>query len=254
MTTTPDAEPLEGELVPVDDDRKPASFNLFGSDDPDVVVAEAAKVARSLEQVIRQEGLFVTIRGKDHVKVEGWTLLGAMLGVFPVTVWTRKLDDGWEARVEARTLDGRLVGAAESMCSRSESRWRSADEYAIRSMAATRATSKALRQTLGFIMHLAHFAETPAEEMYGVDEPRAESKPHDKIPAEAQPTKEQKVELKRLLTDLHEAEPGIDWAEKAREIAGVPSSDYVTATIASRVIDGLYAELARLCDEPEKAA
>ena len=39
------------------------------------------------------------------------------------------------------------------------------DDYALRSMAQTRATSKALRQPLGFVMSLAGFDPTPAEEM-----------------------------------------------------------------------------------------
>jgi len=72
---------------------------------------------------------------------------------------------GWEARVEARTRDGALVGAAESECLRAESKWADRDDYALRSMAQTRATSKALRQPLGFVVALAGYAVTPAEEM-----------------------------------------------------------------------------------------
>jgi hypothetical protein len=77
-----------------------------------------------------------------------------MLGVFPVCVWTRPLERdgqqfGWEARVEARTRSGELVGAAESQCTRDENTWAKRDDYALRSMAQTRATSKALRQPLG---------------------------------------------------------------------------------------------------------
>ena len=129
------------------------------------MIARAVKVADALERVIREKKLIAKIRQNEHVLVEGWTLLGSMLGVFPVLVWTRPLDDGWEARVEARTLDGRVVGAAESECLRSESKWAKAEDYAIRSMAATRATSKALRQPLGFVMTMAGFETTPAEEM-----------------------------------------------------------------------------------------
>jgi hypothetical protein len=88
-----------------------------------------------------------------------------MLGVFPVCVWTRQMEDGWEARVEARTRAGEIVGAAEAECLRSEKTWANRDDYALRSMAQTRATSKALRQPLGFVMQLAGFNPTPAEEM-----------------------------------------------------------------------------------------
>ncbi len=58
-----------------------------------------------------------------------------------------------------------LTGAADAICSRSESKWQKADDYAVLSMAQTRATSKALRLPLGFVMTLAGFDPTPAEEM-----------------------------------------------------------------------------------------
>lgn len=150
-------EVIDGELV--------GQTNLFGTDDPAVVVQKATATANALIQVVRDKQLIKRIGSSDHVLVEAWTLLGAMLGVFPVCVWTRKLEDGWEARVEARTLNGQTVGAAEAQCLRAESNWKSRDDYALRSMAQTRATSKAMRAPLGFIVQLAGFNPTPAEEM-----------------------------------------------------------------------------------------
>ena len=90
-----------------------------------------------------------------------------MLGVSPHIVWSRPLEhhDGWEARAEARTVDGRMVGSAEAMVTRDERNWRTSDEYALRSMAQTRAMSKALRGPLGFVITLAGVSATPAEEM-----------------------------------------------------------------------------------------
>lgn len=138
-------------------------------ENPAAFVAGYVKVANTLSGVVREKQLFKRIGTKDHVLVEGWTLLGSMLGVFPVTVWSRPIETndttGWEARVEARTRDGQIVGAAEAECLRSETTWRSRDDYALRSMAQTRATSKALRQPLGFVMTLAGFNATPAEEI-----------------------------------------------------------------------------------------
>lgn len=150
------------ELVP--------SGTLFGTDSPDEVVQRASAVAKTLEQVVRSQGLVVQIGKGEHVKVEGWTFLGSMLGVFPVVTWTRPVmvDDikvGWEARVEARTRAGEVVGAAEAECLQEESLWKGRDDYARKSMAQTRAVSKALRQPLGFVMKLAGFNPTPAEEM-----------------------------------------------------------------------------------------
>lgn len=157
-------ETLTTELVEI-----PASapITLFGTDDPVAVVDRASTIATALADVIKRRQLFKRIGQSDHVFVEGWTLLGSMLGVFAEVEWSRPLDDnnGWEARAVARTLAGRTVGAAESMCSKSEGKWRSSDDYAIRSMAQTRAVSKALRLPLGFIMELAGYSATPAEEL-----------------------------------------------------------------------------------------
>lgn len=158
-----------GEVVEEHETYLPAvreqSPTLFGTTNPAEVIERATEAAQPLAAVVRKQKLTTTISGREHVRVEGWTLLGSMLGVFPVTVWTRKMEDGWEARVEARTRDGSIVGAAEAECLRSESLWKSRDDYALRSMAQTRATSKALRQPLGFVMQLAGFEATPAEEM-----------------------------------------------------------------------------------------
>src|SRR3972149_11347474 len=142
-----------------------APVNLFRTEEPVEIIRRATETATALATVLRAQNLPVTIGNREHVRVEGWTLLGSMLGVFPVCEWTRKLEDGWEARVEARTLSGAVVGAAEAECLRSEAQWRSREDYALRSMAQTRATSKALRQPLGFVVSLAGFDPTPAEEM-----------------------------------------------------------------------------------------
>ncbi len=157
---------IEGEIV---EDLVPYQpqppVTLWGTTDPAAVIEAATAAAQPLAAKVREQKLMVKIGASEHVRVEGWCLLGAMLGVFPVTVWSRKLEDGWEARVEARTLAGAIVGAAEAECLRSESTWANRDDYALRSMAQTRATSKALRQPLGFVMQLAGFNPTPAEEM-----------------------------------------------------------------------------------------
>lgn len=151
--------------------REPqAAVTLFGTDNPAVVLERATGVADALAGVIEKQKLYATISGKKHITVEGWTLLGSMLGVFPEIEWTRKTTDAkgadaWEARCVARTLAGAVVGAREAMCSRSENRWKNADDYAVRSMAQTRATSAALAAPLRFIVVLAGFAGTPEAEM-----------------------------------------------------------------------------------------
>lgn len=175
-----EATETPGALVPVAEEavggRAASPVNLFGAEDPAAVVARSTETANALVDVIKQRKLYATIGGRKHILVEGYTLLGSMLGVFPVVVWTKPVFSdgantvtGWEARVEARTLAGAVVGAAEAECLRSEKTWARRDDYALRSMAQTRAVSKALRGPLGFIVHLAGFAATPAEEMPDID-------------------------------------------------------------------------------------
>lgn len=208
-TTTANGEVIEGtaqEIVPAGPTPTPPS-TLFRTDDPVEVIEQASRAADALKGVIMKQKLTQRIQGRDHVLVEGWTTLGSMLGVVPVLAWSRRVEPqteyvvtvkdrngrtstytvkgyDWEARVEARTLDGRIVGAAESLCSRAESTWAKRDDYALRSMAATRATSKALRGPLGFVITLAGFAATPAEEMPRESEaaPRPQQPPRPTLP------------------------------------------------------------------------
>ena len=122
-----------------------------------------ADVATALVDVIEKKKLYATINGRRHVTSAGWTTLGGMLGVVPIVAWSRPLPEGagWEARVEAHTLDGRIVGAAESMCTRDERSWRTRDEFALRGMAQTRAIGRALRGPLSQIVEMAGY-EPPA--------------------------------------------------------------------------------------------
>jgi hypothetical protein len=167
MTDAIDTTAVEvGTEVAVVEHHQPAG--LFRTEDPVEVVEKAVRVADALKAVIVSKQLFTMIQGKAHVGVEGWTLLGSMLGVTAVCTHTEKLDDvTWKATVEARDQHGRVVGQADALCSGREKRgpWKNADDYARCSMAQTRATSKALKGPLGFVLSLAGYATTPAEEM-----------------------------------------------------------------------------------------
>jgi hypothetical protein len=155
-----------------------APLALFGTSDPIQVIAAASSVATALAEVVNARKLYAIVNGKKFPTVEAWTLLGSMLGVFPITEWVHELRDdngnvrGFEARVVAKTFGGRTVGAGEARCIRGESKtWHAgAQEFALASMAQTRATSKALRGPLDFVFKLAGFQPTPAEEMTSVVE------------------------------------------------------------------------------------
>lgn len=155
------------------------------------VVRQATDVANVLAALIEEKKLYVLIGKSKHVELEGWTLLGTFLGVFPVETRTERIPEdirevclGYKARVEARAMNGNVVSAAEALCMREEDNWADSDEYALCSMAQTRAASKALRLPLSFVMSLAGYATTPAEEMDGVR--RRDGRPRGKLASDKQ--------------------------------------------------------------------
>ncbi len=175
MTTQDDVIDAEYKPLAVVDERS-APPALFGTTDPVEIIQSAVRVADALKAVIVSKKLITVIQGKDYPQVEAWLTLAAMLRLTTVCEWSRPVDGGWEARVFVRDASGATVGAAEAQCLVSEKSKRAWEGYAIRSMAQTRATSKALRSVLGFIMTLAGYQPTPAEEMPN-DAPAKTDKP-----------------------------------------------------------------------------
>lgn len=191
---TENKEVIEAEAIPqqqalVVRQEHHVATGLFGAVEPAEVINKAAQVASALKDVVVKQGLVSNIQGKQYPRCEAWTLLGTMLGVFPVLVWTKPKDGGWEARVEARTKDGAIVGAAEAECLKSEKNWKDRDDFAIRSMAQTRATAKCLRMPLGFIMTMAGYEPTPAEEMVSNQAPNHPAKPPSRTAKASEPPK-----------------------------------------------------------------
>ena len=119
-------------------------------------------------------------------------------------------------------------------------------KHALRSMAETRATSRAFRGPLEQIFVLAGFQPAAAEEMPADEPTRPVTKPEtppkekrSKIPPEQQPTHAQVVILNETFKRLRELAPDTDWPAVAREAADVPSWDDATATIAEQAIAAL---------------
>lgn len=165
MTTEHD----EMALVP----RETAAVVLWGTDDPRGMTRRMAQVADSMAEAVRERGMVNEISGREYVRAEGWSLVGAMVGVFPRPRSVEEIREdgflvGFRATIDLVTRDGGVVGGAVALCTRDEERWRDRDWNQIASMAQTRATAKAYRQTLGFIMPMAGYEATPAEEMDGV--------------------------------------------------------------------------------------
>ena len=142
---------------------------------PADVIPMATSVATPLAKLINEKNLFKNISGKKFVYVEGWTTMGAMLGVVPrhVPELSKRKDDGeYEETVELiRIIDGLVIGRAAAVCGgESDKVWKSRPEYARKSMAITRATGKAFRLSFSWIMTLAGYMPTPAEEMEDAEE------------------------------------------------------------------------------------
>jgi hypothetical protein len=208
-----EAEVVEtsAELVPL---QAPAPATLYGTRDPHVALERMGELADALMDVVRVKQLAVQIRGREHLTVEAWTTLGALVGVHAAIVWTKPNEsgDGIVARAEARTLAGALVGAAEGECSRAESRWNRSDPFAIRSMAQTRALSRALQAPLRHIAVLAGYEGTSAEEVPSETPSTADHA--------SSASKGQVDEIAALLRSLEQIDPERDWRGEARSVAG----------------------------------
>lgn len=148
------------------------------------------QLATELSKLIKEKGLSSNIQGKQFVNVEGWQFCGASLGLMPIITDTKDLSNEttikYMATCEVRNINtGNVVATGIALCSNSEKTKRYFDEYAILSMAQTRAIGKAYRNLLAWLMKAAGFEATPAEEMdFAVEEPKKPSKPVQEVVAE----------------------------------------------------------------------
>lgn len=130
---------------------------------------QMVKMANLLRNHIVKYNLSVQIVGKDYVMVEGWQFAGGMMGLFPRVVKVENISAGkWMAQVEIINKKKEVMGSGFAICSKEEMKKKSFDEYAILSMAQTRAIGKAYRNLIGWVMKLTGYETTPAEEMKGV--------------------------------------------------------------------------------------
>lgn len=131
---------------------------------------EAMKVAAELQRFVTEKKLTANIKGKNYPLVEAWQFAGSQLGLYPLLTETKDLSNGnelkYQATVEVRRINGeQLVSRGVAICSNKEASKKLFDEYAILSMAQTRAEGKAYRMLLSWLMKAAGFEATPAEEM-----------------------------------------------------------------------------------------
>lgn len=168
---------------------------------PDAVLSEASLVARSVDGLVRKrQDLVQMIAGRKHPRFE---LLQIVATMFQITARVRETRhvvfgdaEGWEAIGEAfHVPTGQVIASAEGMCTTDEPDWAVRPKYEWRngkrekvgvtlvssfqrrSMAQTRACSKAIRLALGWVLGLAGYEATAAEEMTGDEVPAQSRRP-----------------------------------------------------------------------------
>ena len=142
---------------------KVESYDISRSD-------ETMHLAVDLAKFIKENKLYQNIQGKEFVNVEGWQYAGSRLGIFPVVEHVINFSNEAEMKYEAKVTllnvrSGQTVGAGFAICSNKENGKKYYQEFAIASMAQTRAIGKAYRNILAWIIRAAGYEPTPAEEM-----------------------------------------------------------------------------------------
>lgn len=144
---------------------------------PSAMVAQISSMANILNDIIEKQKMYQSFNGKKYVTVDGWCTLGTMLGILPAEREVHEIENGWYAKVDLINKNsGVVVGSASAICTRDEKSWKDRPAYAVRSMAITRSTGKAYRLAFSFIMNMAGYQSTPAEEM-PIEDQTIEAKP-----------------------------------------------------------------------------
>lgn len=183
LKTTETKENSLNEIIEVKDNKHLPDYAILNPEIPmSVKVDVATKVADTLAPLVRSQGLVVKGLNKsnkeaEYVTVEGWEVLGTFLGIVPVTTIIKEVKNtqgrtvGYVARATLyqnpiiendEIVGGTVIARAEAQADKSGFQ---KDMFAIASMAQTRALGKAYRMGLSWIMKMAGFEGTPAEEM-----------------------------------------------------------------------------------------
>jgi hypothetical protein len=203
-------EVIEGEVVdvtdlqpdvlhhePIPENRavviaQPGQVIVTDANDPGAMVAQATKLANALKDIVERQSLYTVINGKKYPEVEAWATIGRLDNVVAREARPpeRQEDGSYEAYVDlVRLSDGMVVGSASAICGMpDDAPWNKRAEFNRRSMAVTRATSRAFRQQYAWIMALAGYQATPADEMPRQDAPSASGKAQGRSKAPASTT------------------------------------------------------------------
>ena len=197
--------------------RKPKveSYDIARSD-------ETLHLATDLANFIKENKLTTSVQGKDYVNVEGWQYAGSRLGIVPIVEHVVNMSNEQELKYQAKVTlfdlrSQQTVGAGFAVCSNKESGKKFYQEFAIMSMAQTRAIGKAYRNCLAWIIRAAGYEPTPAEEMdYGNNTP--EAKAPEPVYAAPQPAPAVVAEAPAAMKAVPaEAAPAVSYASATRK-------------------------------------
>ena len=195
--------------------------------------AEFIAMSRTLKRYVVENNLFVPISGKNYVMVEGWQFAGGLIGLFPIIESVEKISDNeWMAKANIVNKQEKIVGTGFAMCSKKEYKKKSFDEYAILSMAQTRAIGKAYRNLIGWMMKLAGYEGTPAEEM------KTYKQKADAQKREKKEVKTGKVEeLKKMLKGQTDEEKIKDLASKGFKVQDFNITERHASVIIAQILN-----------------
>jgi len=135
--------------------------------DPTLLHRRNIAVANAVREGVL--GQTIEIQGKKYIQSPGWAMMANAFGFVVSGGEVRKEGEGFVAKAYLKRVDdGVVVAEAEGYCDRTETRWKSAPEYAVRSMAQTRAASKVCKMALAScvpLMGVKNLSVTPAEEV-----------------------------------------------------------------------------------------
>jgi len=140
--------------------------------EPQAILDGASVAAAALKGVLDNKAKKVIISGEQYLEYEDWQTVGQFYGygvttgdAVPVEIEGVKGAKAVASLLHLRT--GLVLGGAEAYCLRDEENWGEKPWFQLASMAQTRAASKALRNRLAWVVVLAGYKPTPAEEMVG---------------------------------------------------------------------------------------
>ena len=135
--------------------------------DPTALHRRSIEIANAVREGVL--GQTIEIQGKKYIQSPGWAMMANAFGFVVSGGEVKKEGEGFVAKAYLKRVDnGVVVAEAEGFCDRTEPRWKSAPEYAVRSMAQTRAASKVCKMALAScvpLMGVKNLSVTPAEEV-----------------------------------------------------------------------------------------